>query len=70
MKSRRLSWQEWNEEIASEIGKMPMAQIARKHKISRPALYDYAQRHGWIEKESGTKLTKIKRFFRRIIFGK
>lgn len=70
MKSRRLSWQEWNEEIASEIGKMPMAQIARKHRISRPALYDYAQRHGWIEKKNKTKLAKIRRFLKRMILGR
>jgi predicted DNA-binding protein YlxM (UPF0122 family) len=70
MRSKRLSKAEW-EQIRIEInGNIPMTDIAKIHKISRPALYNYAQRHGWIIIKNESKIHKARKFLARIILGK
>jgi hypothetical protein len=68
--SHRLSALQWSR-IKKEIEeKKSMSKISRKYKISRPALYIYAQRHGWIKKKRDySSFIKIFiKIFRFIVF--
>ena len=66
--AKRLSKKKWQE--IKELLKDPdrnISKIARKYKVNRVTIYNYAWRKGWLEKEEKPELTlwdRIKAYFK------